>query len=315
MLPNYVLLDVLKCMRRKGLAKIQGTDQLINEFIKRDFASKPLHIFDDHTVDPTIRRNENNELLFRFTRGPTESTNAKCFVPSIQELQDCEGECCHYYPIEEMRPFMAKYIRYTKVWIYIDNVDNSLPPYTPEQITVLESISHIWTGQTLMISDLFEDSVDYNLKEMLGNSAILQCHSLSLSKAAIEDEIKSDIITELEQCAYLYTIPVIYFSCPILENDIEFLTSSVPCSLRVIIEILLSGSSSLVQYDSLASSEREFFQFRLENNRTKEVLQLKQITKQEAKEKFNVVLYQDEEDDSFTEGTDGKALILERFTV
>ncbi|KAI1706604.1 hypothetical protein Ddc_15235 [Ditylenchus destructor] len=326
MLPKEVLLDVLKCMRRKGLAKIQDTAQLINNIIKRDFASKPLHIFDD-TAYLTIRRNENNELLVGFLRETTDSTNAKCFVPSIQGLQDCdtEGECGHCYPIDEMRPFLANYIRYTEVNIEIDNVDNGLPPYTPEQITVLESISHIWTGQMLRIYDYFDNSIDYNLKGMLGSSAILQCHSLKLWKCPDEDETMSGIITDLQQCSYLYTIPVIYFSCPILENDI----------LRLIHykAAYPQSDTTLVMYDGYISElNDDWLHWMLgaldtikENNRTKEVLQLKQITTQEAEEKFDVFLEEkpDEEDedfqddaenDSLPEVTDRKALILERFT-
>ncbi|KAI1706759.1 hypothetical protein Ddc_15132 [Ditylenchus destructor] len=353
MLPNHVLLDILKCMNRTGLAKIQETTQVINGIIKRDFGSKPLHIFDD-TYGLKIRRNEKNEILVGFYRDDTDNDNMNCFIPSIRGLQECKmaEECCHFYSIDVMRPFLGYFIRYMEVTIEIDNVDNGLPPYTSEQISFLESISHIWADQTLSIEDYVEKHVDYNLKGILGSSAILPCHSLKHFKCPDEDEIKTSIVMAFQQCSNLYSLPTVYFSCPILKNDIlrlihykaaypqsdttlvlydgymsgayndwlylKFLTSSVPCRLRVIIEILLLCSASKVQYNYLASLQPESFQYRLENNRTKEVLQLNQITKQEAKEKFDVALYQNAvekfQNNSFTEGTDGKALILERFT-
>lgn len=84
------------------------------------------------------------------------------------------------------------------------------------------------------------------------------------------------------------------------------MTSSVPCRLRIIIEVIFIYHNSLT----------ENLDFRLENSGTKEVLQLNHITKQEAKQKLDVVLYEYTNDcsPSIVDGVDGQALILERIT-
>ncbi|KAI1704996.1 hypothetical protein DdX_13927 [Ditylenchus destructor] len=83
----------------------------------------------------------------------------------------------------------------------------------------------------------------------------------------------------------------------------EFLTSSEPCLLRIIIEFVYRCGNILP----------ENLDFHLENNDTKEVLQLGYFTQQEAKEKFDVVLYKYASDRE-SAVVDGPALILERFT-
>lgn len=72
----------------------------------------------------------------------------------------------------------------------------------------------------------------------------------------------------------------------------------------MIIEIVILGYNTFIQ--NLA--------FRLENSRTKEVLQMKRITMEEAKENFELVLYEYAylDGSSITDGVNGQAFILKK---
>ncbi|KAI1714053.1 hypothetical protein Ddc_11616 [Ditylenchus destructor] len=337
MLPADVLLDILKCMNRDGLEKIHETTRVINDIIKRDFSSKPFRLLDDKTW-PRIRRdrNKNNVLLLGIHR------SNECFVPTIPGWQHCHRHCVqecsrHSYPIDEMRPFLSRYMRFSDVTIHIDEEnDSALPPYTPKQIALLESISHIWSGQMLSIVDLSVKTTE-SLKRMFGSLAILQCRALFHSKIRYVN-IGSNLM-DIYQSPNLYTLQAIYFSSALTKDGIlslthykaehpqsstifvfhpcplhfdealeaikkEFSASSTRCRLRMVIETVVLAQAPLP----------ENLEFRLENSRTKEVLHLKRITKQEAKEKFSVVLYEYSSIFSLpiTDGVNGQALILER---
>ncbi|KAI1704408.1 hypothetical protein DdX_14275 [Ditylenchus destructor] len=306
------------------------TTRVIDDIIKRDFTSKPLRIFDKKTW-PRIHRNKNNVVLIGIYR------RNECFVPTIPGWQHCHKHCYHEcnrhsYPIDEMRPFLAQYMRFRDVKIHIDEDSE----YTPEQIASLESIAHIWNGQTLSIID-FSTKTTETVKRIFGSLSILQCRSLFHSKAGYVN--LDSRVMDIYQSPNLYTLQAIYFSSSITMDGIlslthykaehpqshttfvfqpfiltfddaleaikeEFSASSTRCRLRMIIEIVILGYNTFIQ--NLA--------FRLENSRTKEVLQLKRITTEEAMEKFGVVLYEYSSIFStpITDGVNGRALILER---
>ncbi|KAI1711277.1 hypothetical protein Ddc_12974 [Ditylenchus destructor] len=345
-LPAHILLDILKCMNRDALDKIHETTRLINDIIKRDFASKPLRIIDENT-ELIIRRDENNVLLLKLTR-PFQSR--KCLVPIIPGWQSCDQyreECEHSYPIDEMRPFLGTYMRFRKAIIEIDEGDVGLPSYSPEQVTLLESMSHIWSGQVLTIRECSANSIE-SLKRMFGSCVILQCRSLMYKKSFHvhsndPDEDMTSSLMETHTCSKLNTLHTIYYSWPMKAKDLvsltrykaahpqsdtvlvilgryrlnshstldaletikkEFSSSSVPCMLRTIIEFVYRGGTNILP---------ENLDFHLENSQTKEVLQLRDITKQEAKEKFDVVLFKYAS--NFESCVAGRALILERFGI
>ncbi|KAI1707623.1 hypothetical protein Ddc_14718 [Ditylenchus destructor] len=299
MLPAYVLLDILKCMNREDLLKIQETTRVINDIIRHDFASKPLRLFDVGS-ELRIQRNENNELRLRI-RAP----NGR-FAPTIPGCQECvqRPQRCpqHSHSIDEMRPFLANYMRYRRVEIHLWTQDFRITTYTPEQVTLLESISHIWRGQTLS----FDHSSRSSLQTILRNSTLLHCRRL---------EIYCVYSSELfRQHPNLYTVPIIYFSMCFTENHIldiirkksnfpqsetlfviiaglnpdvvqttfettikEFLKSAYPCRLKMIIQTTAP---------SIGFTRSSYY--RAENNRTKEVMELRCVTKAEVKDKFDV---------------------------
>ncbi|KAI1704409.1 hypothetical protein DdX_14276 [Ditylenchus destructor] len=322
MLPTDVIMDILKCMNRDGLQKIQTSARVINDIITRDFPSKPLHFLDENIV-LYIRNSANNVLLLEVCR-PNQ-----CFEPTISGWQNCEqrGNCVHSYPMDKMRPLSANYLRYRSVVIYIDE-DDGITPYTPEHIASLEAISHIWSDQILSIIDCSDYNTE-SLKLMFKSSAILQCRTLRVFVSV------SFVFSDFLQCSSLYNLHAIYFMWKVVADEIvsiiqhkaafpmsdtililcvqdeldmlyaldtvkeEFLTSSVPCRLRIIIEVIFIYHNSLT----------ENLDFRLENSGTKEVLQLNHITKQEAKQKLDVVLYEYTNDcsPSIVDGVDGQA--------
>ncbi|KAI1704713.1 hypothetical protein DdX_14069 [Ditylenchus destructor] len=141
-LPAYVLLDILKCMNREELLKVQETTRVINDIIRQDFTSKPLRSYDEG-CELVIERNNDNELRLQI-RPP----NGR-YAPTIPGCQECDHpETCrqqcpqHSHSIDEMRPFLADYIRYGRVTIHSGAQEFRLIPYSPEQVALLESISH-----------------------------------------------------------------------------------------------------------------------------------------------------------------------------
>ncbi|KAI1713351.1 hypothetical protein Ddc_12006 [Ditylenchus destructor] len=193
---------------------------MIDDIIKRDFASKPLRLIDEDIM-PYISRSKNNEFLL----GIWQRYN-KCFVPSVPGWQDCmknhesDRQPCqhHSYPTHEMRPFLAKHLRYRNVEILITENDSCLPSYSPEQIAVLESICHIWSGQKLSILDTDYGDKDHNidnLERIFGSSAILQCRPLRHWKVycTCETVATSLLASGIYLSSNLYSLHSIFFSC------------------------------------------------------------------------------------------------------
>ncbi|KAI1704482.1 hypothetical protein DdX_14246 [Ditylenchus destructor] len=228
-----------------------------------------------------------------------------------------------------MRAFLAKHFRYRNIEILITENDTGLLPYSPEQIVLLESISHIWSGHKLSLLDSADKEHDIDsLKRIFGSSTILQCRPLLHWKGYCTDETvaTSLIASGVYLSSNLYSMHSIFFHCLKITDMLnlihyktayphsstifvlygghicgsdecdawcvknlgvfrkikeEFMTSSVPCRLQVLFELDV--------YDEpMFGSPKEQLEFRLENNCTKEVLQLKHITTKEAKEKFDV---------------------------
>ncbi|KAI1713352.1 hypothetical protein Ddc_12007 [Ditylenchus destructor] len=300
---------------------------MIDDIIKRDFASKPLHLIDEDIV-LYVSRSKNNEFLL----GIWQRYN-QCFVPTVPGWQDCmkwmniyesDRQPCqhHSYPIDEMRPFLAKHLRYRNVEILITENDSCLPSYSPEQIAVLESICHIWSGQKLSILDRAdaEHNID-TLKRIFGSSTMLQCRPLRHWKGYCTDKnvATSLIASGVYLSSNLYSLHSIFFSClritdwlNLIHYKTEYPHSSTIFVLhggsicgedecdawcvknlgvfRKIKEVgILDIDIELDVYDeSMFGSPKERLEFRLENSHTKEVLQLKYITVDEAKEKFDV---------------------------
>ncbi|KAI1714073.1 hypothetical protein Ddc_11637 [Ditylenchus destructor] len=275
---SWTTKEILRFLNRKELVEIQETSRVMNNLIKKDFASKPLRILDDIILRVNIKE---GDLLLSVCR------KNSCFVLNTRQWQRHDygrrnfylDTCEHFYPFEVIRPFLSEHLRFKRTHIAIGSDSH----YTPEHITLLESISHIWSEQKMKIRNVArshhpQDSVG----RIMNSSIIQQCRMLTIFD-------KDCANRDLFQCANLYSLRVVDYTYPIDHNRMMFLKSSSACRLQIIIQYCLLGTPINVNL------------FRLENSRTNEVLQLSKMKNVEIKAKFNVDIKK------------RAALVLERF--
>ncbi|KAI1696675.1 hypothetical protein DdX_18919 [Ditylenchus destructor] len=194
-----------------------------------------------------------------------------------------------------MRPLIAETVRIPYSVIFVTTA------FTIWHTEELESISHLWSGQRFDIQyhpcDRYEISIDL----MFQSSKLLRCHTL---------DFYDQETTQLHLYPLLYTVPCIRCQCVSSSKIVEivrgkalypqsntvfrlrskfstvkeairiiredFLASSNPYGFEVILEVF---SSHLPLEGFNGPSEWSQLEFRVENNRTKEVLQLKKKKK------------------------------------
>ncbi|KAI1692589.1 hypothetical protein Ddc_23529 [Ditylenchus destructor] len=263
MLPYWNVLEILKFVTRNDLERLQVTNRVLNDIINKDFASYPLRVMDDTWAHVQIRSGESVLSIQK---------SCQCFVPRTRQWKNCKTQCSnppkceHVCLVYEMRPFLSKIVRFKHVTISID-VKHMFTPVLPYHIAALELISHIWDGRDLHIREKLQYQAS-SLKRMLGSSSLLRCRILRM-----ENHRKG---------SYYYRTRD-KFDFEITKQ--KFLESQDRCRLHLIIIISYSENIS---------------EFRLENNRTNEVLQLKHISYEEAI-KLDVAKFY------------GSALLLERY--
>ncbi|KAI1707167.1 hypothetical protein DdX_12543 [Ditylenchus destructor] len=287
---TWLLLDILKFMGRDQLESLQIVSRVLNNMIRQNFASGPYRIPRHNNIDAW--------LAIEFKDGMMNSSNlhlmlstgdSDCFYfdprtriwNAFDDIGDPEG---HFYPIQEMRPLIAEIVRIPYSVIFVTSA------FTIWHIEELESISHLWSGQRFDIQyhpcDHYEISIDL----MFQSSKLLRCHTL---------DFYDQETTQLHLYPLLYTVPCIRCQCVSSSKIVEivrgkalypqsntvfrlrsqfwavkeatriiredFLVSSNPYGFEVILEVFKNKKSQL--------------EFRVENNRTKEVLQLKKKKK------------------------------------
>ncbi|KAI1707168.1 hypothetical protein DdX_12544 [Ditylenchus destructor] len=191
---------------------------------------------------------------------------------------------CHFYPIQEMRPLLAENVRIPHSFIIVNGA------FTIWHIEELESISHLWSGQRF---DIQYCSHHISNDLMFQSSKLLRCHILDL------DDLETT--TQLHLYPLLYTLPWIHCHFVNTSEIVEIVREKAryPQSNTV---FRLTGDLSameeaikIIREDFLASSNPYGFEvilevwgaewsqleFRVENNRTKEVLQLKKKKKKD----------------------------------
>ncbi|KAI1708353.1 hypothetical protein Ddc_14382 [Ditylenchus destructor] len=312
MLPYWCLLDILKYLDRNYLERIQVTNRLLNDIVNREFVTHPLRVIPG-TMWVAIK---NNELIIM-------CRTRCCLVPREWDLDrewnrdHCFGGCKHFYPINVMRPFLCKNVRFKHTMIVI-NGKNSFSKYKTDHITSLEAISHIWAWKDLYIRDN-SDNDPSSQKLILSSSSVFQCRALHVQDnkrrieilqnpdiyslnaldlhGTISDSEMLQIVQQFvkQKASYPHsdTTLVFYGSTESIAAVVkmlkqEFLTSEDRCRLRLIMKIM---------------SLKDFSDFRLENSRTNEVLELKGISHKQANDEFNVDI------------TYGPALLLDRYIV
>ncbi|KAI1714060.1 hypothetical protein Ddc_11624 [Ditylenchus destructor] len=314
MLPAYVLLDILKCLDRDRLEKIQVTNRAINGIIEHDFVTKPLRLLPDSVVMEA--QVQNGKLLLSIRRGEHRQWtfySNECFVPQSREWLDdsADDDCKHTYPIDVMRPFLNEKVLFKQVFVVV-NDDTPDTTYNLDHIAALESISHVWSGQMLRITSALLEYKPGSFGLMFSNSAIMQCRILQLSGCCYIHYHQHDN-GDFGHYSNMYAVPVIEYlwdtngelaadmirektAFPKSETTIvlstysdeadsifeairqEFLKSTSSCRLRVLMKV----------FHIPHNTDEDNLDFYLENAQTNEALQAKQITEQEIKEKLNL---------------------------
>ncbi|KAI1714659.1 replicase polyprotein 1a [Ditylenchus destructor] len=211
-----------------------------------------------------------------------------------------------YCALEVMRPFLSQFVRFKDAQLFCDE-----HPYTPEDMTILASISHVWSGRYLLLSVNwkgieshleppmnFRDNVSNSLHNILSNDAIFSSRCLKLHAAAK--------FVSLHDYYRIYTLDVLLLTS---YNDEHLNISALLALIKhkpqfpesktlFVVDILtfetqeaevtdairksFSSASTpcpfqLVIVDDESNGESE--EFRLENGTTREVLQLKNVKK------------------------------------
>ncbi|KAI1704432.1 hypothetical protein DdX_14300 [Ditylenchus destructor] len=299
MLPADVLLDILRCMSRNTLDKIQETNQAINNIVSTEFASKPCRLLgEEYCLEIHIKT---GKLLLWIYKNDTLN-DRECFVPSSRGWQKCDKEddepWCrrHRYTLDEMRQYLPEYVRFRTTRIFIEQGEH----YTPNHISAIKSIAHVWSEQTLTLDD-FSDSDTNILSSILNNFDVLQCRVLRLNdgkkmffgldvsqhpalnklKAIFfcSPFLKADDMASLTQkkaiCAESDTIFLVAYKYDDLIHAVEaarkeFMESIKPCRLKMMIH---TDESLEVCFASFHTGQT--IEFCVKNNRTNEVLEFK----------------------------------------
>ncbi|KAI1701426.1 hypothetical protein DdX_16105 [Ditylenchus destructor] len=290
--PIWCILDILKFFSRNHLERIQITNRMLNDIVSRSFASYPFRILPGAVARVQIRYGK-FALSIR--------NRDRCFAPHFRTWNLCRECCEHFYSLNLMRPFLSKSVCFELTEISI-NEGNIFSPYSTEHIATLGSISHLWDSKYLRICDCSENdptSLSLILKSLVLRCRVLQLqddrrrlsllqHSDIYSLCAIDlmshVPISRDEMLQLVQqkAHYPFSDTIFVFQCDneSIKSAMEvirkkFLASRAHCRLRLIIT---------------SCSPKDISEFRFQNNRTNETLQLKHISKSQAKVDFNVDL-------------------------
>ncbi|KAI1710283.1 BTB/POZ domain-containing protein [Ditylenchus destructor] len=284
---TWLLLDILKFMDRDQLESVQITSRVLNNMIRQNFASEPYR----------IPRHNNPfgaslEIEFKDDNLHLRLSNYCFYIdPCTRKWNACddgEDSELHYYPIQEMRPLIAKTVRIPDSAIYVTS------DFTIWHIEELESISHLWSERLLIIehdSRTYEISIDL----MFQSSKLLCCKTLHFSDHETIQlhlypliytvdcincyPVSTSNIVEIvrEKANYPQSNTIFDLSTEFLamKEAIEiiredFLASLNPYGFEVIFVVIPNHP----QYVDLHSIEKSQLKFRVENKRTKEVLQL-----------------------------------------
>ncbi|KAI1713813.1 halomucin [Ditylenchus destructor] len=212
-----------------------------------------------------------------------------------------------YFPLETMRPYLSQFVRVDEAILFCDEYS-----YTPEDMTMLASISHLWSGRLLWLSvrDIgiesqpelemnFRNNVSSSIHNILSNEAIFSSRYLELYEfsqfVSLHDYSRVYTLDMLLLKIYICPIPLnIEVLLALIEHKSQFPESKTLFVLDIstfetreaeVTDAIRKNFSSasttcpfqLVIMDDDNSEGSD--EFRLENGTTREVLQLKIIKK------------------------------------
>ncbi|KAI1690849.1 hypothetical protein DdX_22265 [Ditylenchus destructor] len=264
---------------------------MLNDIINHDFGTRPIRLISDIGIRVLLKE---EGLVISICK------DHSCFVINTREWIDHPHmmECEHFAPINEMRPFLCKNVRFGYANITTSKPFSTVAPYKLEYIATLESISHVWTAKHLGIYDNSSNDMSC-LKMMLESPSLFQCRILRISDRKKRFEILNQPI--------LYTLYGIVFGkmfdhfdmCALFKQKTSFPNSDTIFAFEILMANIDSALETIKQ-EYLSSKEccrlrfiisvyspNLILDFCLMNTHTNEVLELKHISKNQANE-FNL---------------------------
>ncbi|KAI1693948.1 hypothetical protein Ddc_22458 [Ditylenchus destructor] len=328
LLPLNVIVDVLTFSNRNDLDILSEINRYLNRIVQRHFSAKPYRILDGTTL---VVERVDNELLLSLTQDLKEDLflHFDFFIRKWIKIRDGNSRV---YPLESMLNFLPLFIRLDEV-----QIKNKNYAYTAEDFEKLALLSHVWKGRQVSLHAEADNRAFDSLPETISNgvhlalisSSITDCRQLSLHNAldyvSLRDYptlflIDTLFITVVDQHANINRLfELIEYKAIIPESKTQFVLDihrSLTALIHIMAALFVNFSTSWIRcplrliiiskeaLHSIITSTVAEPCFRMENKETKEVLQMKSITEQEAKKFCHLSSVQDM-----------KFTIVERFSI
>ncbi|KAI1697841.1 hypothetical protein DdX_18266 [Ditylenchus destructor] len=199
-----------------------------------------------------------------------------------------------------MRPYLLGSVRIRNFGINITKI-----PYTCADIATLESISHIWAGQSmcLWISNEAQESI----QKIFRSHSILKCRELLIDSEHVD--------VKFYQYSSVYNLEAVYYNRLIKNDDLVdiIMNKAVYPESNTIIDLLALRDTDVLE--AIEETRNRFLEspvsfcfriaihvilpvedpgqlaFETRNERTKKMLKLEYVTGEEANERFGMSLF------------------------
>ncbi|KAI1715834.1 major facilitator superfamily domain-containing protein 8 [Ditylenchus destructor] len=298
--PLTFIVNVFKFFDRNDLEIVSTSGEYVNRIVRKHFASKPYRFLNDVTL--TILRDEDGLVLLLGKDAVNQSSgiqNAENQYPAVLYFDPNKNEWADgrvYFDLDIMRPYLTNFVRFGET-----NLLCHKRSFTPDDVTILASLSHLWSGRSLSLSIHLDAQVNFrknatnSIRNVLTDDAIFSCRCFELHDIAQ--------FVSLHNYYRIYTIDVLLLKSYNDEHlNIKALLALIkhkpqfPESKTVFVVDL---STFETEDDEVTDAIRESFstastpspfqlmiidyseseEFRLENGTTREVLQLTNIKK------------------------------------
>ncbi|KAI1725204.1 hypothetical protein Ddc_06494 [Ditylenchus destructor] len=300
----YLFVNILASFSRNELGVVSEVNRPLRQIVQHNFSSKPYRVLSDallkiermQRIVVSLQRTVENE--FNGEDEPNGELPPMSFNPNTTQWQ--HGEM--FVNVNAMRRHFAPFLRVQLVVFFCRQFT-----YTANDLTALASISHVWSGRYLSLAANLETEdnlrriVLTSVRCILSNGLIYSARSLDLYGAtpfvSLHDYPKIYATDVILLKVYRYGIPfnteilldLIQHKAQFPKSNTVFVVDNMSFSteLSQIIDAIRQNFSSaskpcsfkLITIDNLESKE-----FRIQNEKTKEVLQLKSITNDAALE-------------------------------
>ncbi|KAI1717597.1 hypothetical protein Ddc_09754 [Ditylenchus destructor] len=295
--PLTFIVNVFKFFDRNDLEIVSTSGEYVNRIVRKHFASKPYRFLNDVTL--TILRDKDGLGLVLGKDAENQSSGNQNQLPGDLFFDPNKNEWADgwkYFGLDIMRPYLTNFVRFGTTELLCREHS-----YTPDDVTILASLSHLWSGRSLSLSIRWDAEVNFrnnasnSIRNILTDDAIFSCRCLEFHDIAqfvsLHDYYRvytTDVLLlksyndeHLNIKALLALIkhkPQFPESKTVFVVDLStFETEKYEVTDAICEGFSTASTPSPFQLMIIAYSESE--EFRLENRTTREVLQLTNIKK------------------------------------